>query len=101
MRSLGIWLVCAACTTSGGPGTSTYKFGPFTIASHEEITQDCVQISLHNDKAMYVSSVELTTGTGFHHSNWFFVPETTFFGDDGTFTCADRAYSEPTAAIFG
>jgi len=48
-----------------------------------------------------VNQVELTTGPGFHHSNWFFVPENVFGGPDGTWKCDDRNYSEPAAAIFG
>lgn len=92
-------LALAAC--SGGDEPGTYSFGPFQIAPHEETTSRCVQISLNNPDATYVSSVELTTGPGFHHSNWFFVPESVFFGDDGTFRCRDRDYNEAIAAVFG
>lgn len=43
----------------------------------------------------------LTTGAGFHHSNWLFVPEDVFPGPDGTFDCNERGYSEAIAAVFG
>jgi hypothetical protein len=88
----------AAC--SDGPPNS-YDFGPFTVASGDEVMSDCVQISLHNDAPVYVNSVELTTGPGFHHSNWLYVPEHVFAGPDGTFKCRDRGYSEAVAAVFG
>jgi hypothetical protein len=88
----------AAC--SDGPPNS-YDFGPFTVASGDEMMSDCVQISLHNDAPVYVNSVELTTGPGFHHSNWLYVPEHVFAGPDGTFKCRDRGYSEAVAAVFG
>ncbi|HWO18799.1 MAG TPA: hypothetical protein VNO30_08480 [Kofleriaceae bacterium] len=88
----------AAC--SNEPDYS-YDFGPFTVASGDEMMSDCVQISLNNTEPVYVSSVELTTGPGFHHSNWLWVPEHIFAGEDGTFKCRDRGYSEAVAAVFG
>jgi len=91
-------LVLAACT---GDDPGTYPFGPFEIASHQEVTGSCVQISLNNPDVTFINSVELTTGPGFHHSNWFFVPETVFYGDDGTFECSDRSFNEGTAAALG
>lgn len=96
---------CASDTANQTPpdptALQTYEFGPYTIGAGEEDTQSCVQISLHNEDYLYINSVELTTGPGFHHSNWFFVPETTFAGDDGTYKCTDRNFNEPAAAIFG
>jgi hypothetical protein len=50
---------------------------------------------------LFVNTVELTTGPGFHHSNWLFVPEHIFEGPDGTFDCDERGYSEAVAAAFG
>jgi hypothetical protein len=97
-RRLAPLVLVAAC---GGDADGTYEFGPFELAPGEEVTDRCVQISLENDAPLYVNAVELTTGPGFHHSNWFFVPEHTFFGDDGTFRCADRAFNEAAAAING
>src|SRR4249919_1126988 len=81
--------------------TRTLSFGPFSIPSNSEDTSKCVQITLHNDEPVFVNSVELTTGPGFHHSNWFFVPETLFPGDDGTFTCDDRKFNQASAGILG
>ena len=106
MRKL-ILVVLAACTAQPATPTPastdpvTYPFGPFAVAAHTEVTTDCVQITMHNDAPVFVNAVELTTGPGFHHSNWFFVPEHTFAGDDGTYTCTDRDFNEPVAAIQG
>lgn len=102
-------IAAVMATGCGGDGGSvddptaprTFEFGPYQLAPGEEVTKDCVQITLHNDTPLYVNAVELTTGAGFHHSNWFFVPEHVFAGDDGTFTCDDRDFSQPAAAIFG
>jgi hypothetical protein len=107
LRSAACLLVLAAACGGGtsDPADDTspksYAFGPYTVAAGEEVVSNCVQITLHNDADVYVNSVELTTGPGFHHSNWFYVPEADFFGDDGTFPCDSRNFSEPSAAIFG
>lgn len=117
----GIALACALVASIGGCkksepepapdgqqiGTVSYSFGPFTIAPSQEVSDQCIQITLHNDAPIYVNQVELTTGPGFHHSNWFYVPENKFVdvntGDnsDTTFKCDDRNYTEPAAALFG
>jgi hypothetical protein len=106
MRTLiGTLLLLGACASDSGNVDPTapqvLEFGPYDLAPGEEVTRTCVQISLHNQDTMYVNSVELTTGPGFHHSNWFFVPETTFAGEDGSWNCADRNFNEPAAAVFG
>jgi len=98
-------LLVGACASDSGSvdptALQTFEFGPYELQPGEELNGSCVQISLHNEEPLYINSVELTSGPGFHHSNWFYVPETTFAGDDGTYNCADRNFSEPAAAIFG
>ena len=107
MRKLLLVAVVASCGTDKmvvpGPSTDpvTYPFGPYDLAAHTEVTDDCVQITLGNTDAIYVNAVELTTGPGFHHSNWFYVPEHTFAGDDGTFSCKSRNFDQAVAAIQG
>jgi len=99
-----MFLIVGACTDGGaGDPTAprTYTFGPYDIAAGQEVTDDCVQISLDNDDYLHVNAVELTTGPGFHHSNWFFVPDHVFAGPDGTYKCGDRDFNEPVAAIYG
>src|SRR5438067_387560 len=102
MRVAIVAMLLGACASNAATdGPQKFAFGPYTIPAGAEVTTDCVQITLHNDHDLFVNSVELTTGAGFHHSNWFFVPESDFFGDDGTYTCGDRNFSEPAAALFG
>jgi hypothetical protein len=96
---LAAGLGVSACAGNDVPGR--YPFGPFDVAASQEIVGTCVQISLHNPEAIYVQSVELTTGPGFHHSNWLFVPDTEFPGNDGTFSCDERGYNEGIAAMLG
>ncbi len=102
----GILALTACSSDGGGPiedpaAPRTLPFGPFDIAPGTEISDQCVQISLHNEQPLYVNTVELTTGPGFHHSNWFFVPDHVFPGDDGTYTCVDRNFDQVVAALYG
>jgi hypothetical protein len=103
MRRTGLLalIALAACSGDDGGSDNVYEFGPFSIAPQEEDTSLCVAITLHNSEPLYVNTVELTTGPGFHHSNWFFVPEHAFAGPDGTFKCNDRNFDIAAAAVLG
>lgn len=91
-----------ACSGDPDPyAPRTFSFGPYPVASGEEITDQCVSITLNNAEPIFVNQVELTAGPGFHHSNWFWVPENQFAGPDGTWKCSDRHYSEAAAGLFG
>lgn len=85
----------------GTPQPQTYSFGPFELGAGEERAGDCVSATLDNDERLYVNAVELATRSGFHHSNWFWVPEDTFPGPDGIWDCNSRAYDEVTAGAAG
>jgi hypothetical protein len=109
MRSLGLVVLAAACGTNdpGWDSAREFSFGPFTIQPNQEISDQCVQITLNNDQPVYINSVELNTGPGFHHSNWFYVRADgpgvvgAFPGPDGTFKCADRGFDQAIAALYG
>ncbi len=98
---LAVVLALGVSACASDDVSNRYSFGPFDIAPSQEIVGTCVQISLHNPEALHVQSVELTTGPGFHHSNWLFVPDTAFPGNDGTFSCDERGYNEGIAASLG
>ncbi|HEY5924379.1 MAG TPA: hypothetical protein VIV11_22030 [Kofleriaceae bacterium] len=101
MRRPGLLALVALAACSGDGEDNVYEFGPFDVAAQEEVTSKCVQISLHNADTIFINSVELTTGPGFHHSNWFFVPEHRFAGAEGTFNCKDRDFNIAAAAATG
>lgn len=101
MRMLvGALVVAAACTSSDPSAPQTYKFGPFTIEPAQEVTGRCVQIDLHNAQDLYINTIELTTGPGFHHSNWFFTPAHFYADQPDVFDCDETAVTV-TAAING
>lgn len=78
----------------------THSFGQITLDPLQE-TQPCIQWTLNNEEAVYVSAVTLTNQGGFHHSNWFVIPDSSYPGDDGFFDCASRGFTELDAAISG
>jgi hypothetical protein len=79
----------------------SHDFADFTVKSGEEIKGLCQSWTLHNKDEVWVNAVELTQDESSHHSNWTFVPDDTFTGDDGVWPCADRGYSEVPAALTG
>jgi len=97
-----LWIALGACSSEPDDDVArSYTFGPYVIEPGQELADQCVSVTLGNDEAIFVNQVELSTGIGFHHSNWFWVPEHMFPGDDGTWSCRDRDYSEAIAGVFG
>lgn len=90
--------------TTGEPeqdrASVTHSFGVQSLGPREE-TEPCIQWTLHNEQAIYIEAVTLANDGGFHHSNWFVVPEEQFPGDDGFFDCSSRAFTELEAAVSG
>jgi hypothetical protein len=114
MRAASRWtfscaLALAACGDNLGgdapdadqPGRHGYRFGPYDLAPGEEHASLCVSVTLGNELPMFVNQVSLTTGDGFHHSNWMWVPESAYAGPDGTWRCRDRNFDEALAAAQG
>jgi hypothetical protein len=102
-------LVLAACedTDNSEPSEETeqnnellHAFPEMTMEPGSE-SVDCIQWSVKNEKSLYVNSVTMANDGGFHHSNWFVVPENTFAGEDGFFDCEERGWSNVTAATRG
>ncbi len=101
LSRIALFVLCAACGADDPNAPKTFTFGPYPLEPRQEITDQCVSISLDNDEPIYINQVELTTGPGFHHSNWFWVPQNQFAGPDGTWSCNERHYSEAAAGLFG
>ena len=84
------------------PGTlMSHDFSDFTVKSGEEVKGLCQSWTLHNPTELWINAVELTQDESSHHSNWTFVPDDKFTGDDGVWNCADRNYSQLSAALVG
>jgi len=105
--------------TGGGGGagfvaTLSHTYDPQMIDVAEETTDVCQSWVLDNDEPLYVRKIRQSNGGGWHHSNWFFVPEGVYepnqaqFADEGpdaslegTWKCSDRLFSEYLAAAAG
>jgi hypothetical protein len=79
----------------------THTFPAIDLDVGAERLDDCQAWTLNNDEPIYVTAVTMDAGPGWHHSNWMFVPDTLFPGDDGTFRCRDRMFDELSAALGG
>jgi hypothetical protein len=100
---------------TGGTGefvaTLSHTFDPQMIDVAEESWDVCQSWVLNNEEPLYVRKIRQTNGGGWHHSNWFFVPEFAYppneevEGPDasleGTWKCSDRLFREYLAAASG
>ena len=109
MRLLALpLLMClplAACNQQTETGeitpTLTHSFEPIAIESGEEVSGVCQSWTLGNDQPLYVSKIRQRNEGAWHHSNWFFVPESTYPGPDGTWDCDERGFHEVDAGLAG
>jgi len=90
--------------------TLSHTYDPIMVDVNEEVVDICQTWVLDNDEPIYVRKVRQTNDGGWHHSNWFFLPERSYQpgpaeGPDatieGTWNCDDRAFSEYFAAALG
>lgn len=110
-RLLGSLLLLTACGAGDqvldtpdadpAPLPVAHEFPPIPIAAGQEISSQCQSWTVGNDEPLYVNAVDMQAGPGFHHSNWFFVPEDSFAGEDGTWRCSDRDFDTVEAALVG
>ena len=81
--------------------TLTHSFEPLTIDAGDEISGVCQSWTLDNDDTLYVAKIRQRNEGAWHHSNWFFVPEDTYPGPDGTWDCDERDFHDVSAALAG
>ncbi|MCC7535149.1 MAG: hypothetical protein IT379_02980 [Deltaproteobacteria bacterium] len=78
-----------------------HRFADFTTMPGEEILGLCQSWTLQNEEDLYVTGVELMQGGMSHHSNWLWVPDSLYEGEDGVWPCEERGYSQTSAVIAG
>lgn len=72
-----------------------------TIEPGQEIVDRCLSWTLNNPEELWVSSVAMQNSGGYHHSNWFFVPDHQFVVPDGAWSCNEHDFTELGAALLG
>jgi len=108
----------AGASGAGGTGGTdefvamlSHDFDRQMLDVAEESWNTCQSWVLNNEEPLYVRKIRQTNGGGWHHSNWFFVPEFAYppnedvEGPDasleGTWDCRDRFFREYLAAASG
>ena len=103
---------------SGGAGGTgdvaaklSHTYDPIAVDVGGEVSNRCQTWVLDNDEPLYVTKVRQTNNGGWHHSNWFFVPEWAYLPNtevegpdatvEGTWKCSDRSFREYLAAAAG
>ena len=98
-------LSLTACATETDPSeidpTMTHTFEALAIDSGAEISGVCQSWTLGNEEPLYVSKVRQRNDGAWHHSNWYFVPEDTYPGPDGTWDCDERGFGDVSSALAG
>src|SRR5688572_25439216 len=96
-------LACGEPALGGDAGTDvgppppyepTHTFPAIELEAGGEVQSLCQSWTLNNAEPLFVTSVVMDAGEGWHHSNWMFVSEDEFEGPDGTWPCSDRSFNE-------
>ncbi len=78
-----------------------HGFGLYTIEAGGETDGICMSWTLNNPEPLWVNTVAIDNDGGFHHSNWFFVPDNRWELPDGHWSCRDNGFEELAATVFG
>ena len=103
---------CESCDSGAYPLSGTecgpleglrhrHDFGTVSLEPGEEHDGICRSWTLNNDDEIWFRSVELENDGGYHHSNWFFVPDNLWDLPDGEWSCNDEEFNEAYAAFRG
>lgn len=101
--ALALALPLAACkgSSNGASGPIVLDFPALDAPAGGEVLGQCQSVTLGNDSAIWVNTVEMAAGPAWHHSNWFFVPDTLYGGADGSWPCSSRGFDEVEAGAAG
>lgn len=107
-------LACACAGAPEDPGPPTPEpttpepaqpmvldFEPVDVQAGEERIGVCQSLTLGNTEPIAVNAVTMDAGPAWHHANWFFVPEDTYDGPDGTWNCRERDFDTVVAGLRG
>lgn len=82
------------CVYSGALST-------LTLEPHQETDDLCQSWALDNAQELLVTEVTMNNDGGYHHSNWFFVPNGAYDAPEGTWKCSQYGFEEFEAAVQG
>ena len=87
------------------PNTESCTFeadvSTLTVDAGEEDEDTCQSWTLNNPTELWVNAITQSNDGGYHHANWFFVPDDQYKLPDGTWSCSDNQFGELVAALQG
>lgn len=91
-----------ACDPSAEACVISKDVTTITVAAGEEDEDVCQSWTLNNPTELWVTGIAQSNQGGYHHANWFFVPDDEFeFPDDAVWSCQDAGFDEIVAALIG
>jgi hypothetical protein len=91
----------APCDPMAEVCTFEARVSTITVAAGHEDEDTCQSWTLNNPIELWVSGVTQHNDGGYHHANWFFVPDDQFVLPDGTWSCSKNQFTEFSAALLG
>ncbi len=91
----------AACDPTQEACTFSKALSVVDVPAGFEDEDMCQSWTLNNPTELWVTSIEQSNDGGYHHANWFFVPDDNFDLPDGTWVCSEQNFTELGAAILG
>lgn len=91
----------APCDPALGPCVYSHEFPSTTVGAGVEIESQCQSWTMHNPTDLWINTVDFGSGAAWHHSNWFYVPDTVYPFPDGFWDCSEGNFDELSAALAG
>jgi hypothetical protein len=101
ITALACGLALLGCGDGGDTRTLSQELEAVAVEAGGELSWWCQSWTLDNDEPLFVNAVRASNDGHWHHSNWFFVPDSFYGGPDGTWPCDDRGFNEVAAGVAG
>jgi hypothetical protein len=106
LRAWVVVIVIAGCGSDPcDPATESCTFeadvSTLTVTAGMEDEDTCQSWTLNNPTELWVNAISQGNEGGYHHANWFFVPDDQFKLPDGTWSCSANGFGELIAALQG
>jgi hypothetical protein len=83
------------------PPDLSHTFERLVVAPQAEEQGLCQSWTLGNAEPLWIHRIDAKNDGGLHHSNWIWVPDSMYPGDDGTWKCTERNFDQIIAGAFG
>jgi len=90
-----------ACDPMAEECTLARAVSTLEIPAGLEDEDTCQSWTLDNPTELWVKRVTQHNDGGYHHANWFFVPDDKFAMPDGSWSCSEQDFDEVVAALLG